>query len=393
MKKDLKTFLPSRGLGPLPVCFLIACFSSEVRADMAEASLQMATDSAATHLFLLNPAIVKPSGSKIGVFGIRNNKTTSLKQESTGGDNIKSTTDDEYVVIAGSVDAGAGAGVGLTHQTLYRKVSTNLTSRGNRDDLVETHKIQQTAAKLFVELTDEIRAGVAVRYLFREASILGDPFLSQAALTRYKATFFGYGSGFSANYGNATFGYTYFPPLRGKSEIYGEEFIVVEQGEITANAAFKFSSPWTFGVLGKRWINEVDDRAPGTTDASNQTNISLMGLDLDQYLIPKQLLMVGGDFEFSKSLTFKFSLGKEQAGFNFRNYRRYNRVDVRQRGNQDENIQYNRVRAVVRFINNNLEFNAGVGLFQRRFDFPEAMNSGEYQSDGKELYASVAMKI
>src|SRR5690606_33033484 len=110
-------------------------------------------------------------------------------------------------------------------------------------------------------------------------------------------------------------------------------------------------------------------------------------------LIPKQLLMIGGDFEFSKALTFKVSLGQEQAGFNFRDYVRYNRIDVRQRGTQDENIKYNRVRAVVRFINNNLEFNAGLGLFQRKFNFPESMNSGVYESGGKELSVSVGMKI
>jgi hypothetical protein len=103
--------------------------------------------------------------------------------------------------------------------------------------------------------------------------------------------------------------------------------------------------------------------------------------------------MIGGDFEFSKALTFKVSLGQEQAGFNFRDFVRYNRIDVRQRGNQDENIQYNRVRAVVRFINNDSEFNAGMGLFERKFDFPEAMNSGVYESGGKELFASVGMKI
>ncbi len=367
--------------------------SAEAFADMAESTLQTATDSAASHLFLLNPAIVKPNGTKAGALAVRNTKKTTLKQDGNGGDNIESNTNDEYFVLALGADLGAGAGLGLSHQTLYREVETNLASRGVRPNLVETHKIQHTAAKLFIELTDQIRAGVAIRYLFRDSSILGDPFLGQEALTRYKTTLFGYGSGFSGNYGNASFAYTYFPPLRGKSEIYGEEFIIVEPGEIAANAAYKLNAPWTIGLLGKRWINEVDDRATGTTDASNQTNISLMGLDPDQYLIPKQLLMLGGDFEFSKALTFKVSLGQEQAGFNFRDYVRYNRIAVRQRGNQDENIKYNRVRAVIRFTNNNIELNAVIGLFQRKFSFPESMNSGEYESGGKELSASVGMKI
>ncbi len=377
----------------ITACLVFGLSSANGFADMAESSLQNATDSAATHLFLLNPAIVKPSGTKASALAIRNTKKTTLKQEADGGDNIESTTNDDYFVLGLGADLGAGAGLALSHQALYRKVDTNLASRGSQPNLVETHKVQHTAAKIFIELTDQIRAGVAIRYMFSDSSILGDPFIGQTALTRYKTTLFGYGSGFAANYGDATFAYTYFPPLRGKSEIYGEEFIVVEPGEIAANAAYKFNSLWTLGVLAKRWINEIDDRAAGTTDASNQTNISLMGLDPDQYLIPKQLMMIGGDFEFSKALTFKVSVGQEQAGFNFRDYVRYNRIDVRQRSTQDENIKYNRARAVVRFINNNIELNAGIGLFQRKFSFPEAMNSGEYESGGKELSASVGMKI
>jgi hypothetical protein len=391
MKERLPTFKANHSLALL--CLAFGLYSAEAVADMAESSLQNATDSSATHLFLLNPAIVKPAGTKAGAFALRSTKKTTLKQEAEGGDNIESNTNDDYLVFAAGADLGAGAGLGLSHQALYRKVDTNLASRNSQPNFVETHKIQHTAARLFIELTEQIRAGVAIRYLFRDSSILGDPFIGQAALTRYKTTLFGYGSGFAANYGNATFAYTYFPPLRGKSEIYGEEFIVVEPGEIAANAAYKLNAPWTVGILAKRWINEIDDRAEGTTDATNQTNISLMGLDPDQYLIPKQLLMIGGDFEFNKALTFKVSLGQEQAGFNFRDYVRYNRIDVRQRGNQDENIKYNRVRAVVRFINNNLEFNAGLGLFQRKFNFPESMNSGVYESGGKELSVSVGMKI
>ena len=235
MMKRLPTLKANHRLAFL--CLAFGLYSADAVADMAESSLQNATDSSATHLFLLNPAIVKPAGTKAGAFALRSTKKTTLKQEADGGDNIESNTNDDYLVFAAGADLGAGAGLGLSHQALYRKVDTNLASRNSQPNLVETHKIQHTAARLFIELTEQIRAGVAIRYLFRDSSILGDPFIGQAALTRYKTTLFGYGSGFAANYGNATFAYTYFPPLRGKSEIYGEEFIVVEPGEIAANAA------------------------------------------------------------------------------------------------------------------------------------------------------------
>lgn len=370
----------------------LLCRTGLATAEMAESKTQMATDTSATQMFLLNPAIVKPNGNQAGLFVMRNSKTTKLQQDASGGDTIESKTSDEYLVYGAGADLGAGAGLGISHQTLYRKVESNVTTRGNRPDLEETHKIQHTAAKLFIELTDQVRAGVAIRYLFRDSTVLGDPFLNQNETTRYKTTLFGYGSGFAADYGDASVAYTYFPPLRGKSEIYGEEFIIVEPGEIGLDGSYRAKS-LTFGLSLKRWINEIDDRAAGTTSEDNQTDISLYGLDPDQYLIPKSLLMIGADFELNKAITFKVSVGQEQAGFNFRDYVRYNRIDVRQRSQQDENIKYNRARAMVRFIKNNIELDAGLGLFSRKFDFPESMNSGVYESGGQELFATVGMKI
>jgi hypothetical protein len=381
-----------------PTLTLLFCLSAGFQApaafgEMAESSTQMATDTLATNMFLLNPAVQKPEGTRVGLFGMRSSKKTKLNQSSTGEDTIESETSDEYLVYAASADLGAGAGLGLQHQTLFRKVLSNVSSRRNQPALEELHKIQHTAARLYVELTDQVRAGVAVRYLFRDLTILGDPFLSQSETTRYKTTLFGYGSGFTANFGAGGLSYTYYPPLRGKTDIYGEEFIVVEPGEIVADGSYRVNNNAGVGLLFKRWINEIDDRAPGTTAADNQTNISLFGLDPDQYLIPKTLLMIGGDYDFSKALALKVSLGQEEAGFNFRDFRRYNRIDVRQRSQADEIIKYNRLRAVVRFINNNIEFNGGIGLFERKFSFPEQMNSGEYESGGQELFAAVGMKI
>lgn len=380
-------------LTALSIALTAGIFGTDAAAEMAESNTQMATDTLATHMFLLNPAVQKPEGTRAGLFGMRSGKKTKLDQSSTGGDTIESDVSEEYLVFGANTDLGAGAGLGIQHQTLFRKVETNVSSRRNQPPLEELHKVQHTAARLFVELTDQVRAGVAVRYLFRDLTILGDPFLSQSESTRYKTTLFGYGSGFTANFGAGGVSYTYFPPLRGKSEIYGEEFIVVEPGEIVLDGGYRVNNNITLGLLLKRWINEIDDRAAGTTAADNQTNISLFGLDPDQYLLPKSLLMIGGDYDFSKALVLKLSIGQEEAGFNFRDFRRFNRVDVRQRSQSDEIIKYNRVRAVVRFVNNNIEFNGGIGLFERAYSFSEAMNSGKYESGGQELFATVGMKI
>lgn len=386
-KAQIAVLMMAGGLTATPSAF----------AQMVEDHLQHGTDGTATHLFPLNPAIQKVDQTQGGVILLRDSKEVKLDQTASSDDTITNKVNDDYLAAAAAIDLGAGAGIGISHQTLYRKVETNVTARGNAEPVEETTKIQHSQLKLLVELTDGLRAGMAVRYLYKDVALFGNPLSGgrREPATRFRTTLVGYGAGFAyAQKEQFGLAYTYYPPLRGKTDVEGEEKIVVERGEISADAFYKISKVWTGGILYKRWINEVDDLAAGTTAADDQTRISLYGLDLDQYLIPSQMIMVGGDAELSKQTGLRLSVGQEVAEFNFMDLMRYNRIDVRQSlDDKHATVTYYRLRAAVKFTNKGVEIDAGGGYFTRKHEFPERMNGAVYEATGKEVFATVTMKL
>lgn len=363
--------------------------SGSAWAQMVEDQHRLATDSAVTHLFPLNPAVLKPKALQGGLMVTRHQRQASLDHIEEAGDKVTTSTTEEAVVAAAVADLGAGAGIAATHQLLFRKSETELQSDGRGTPREELGKIQHSSIRLIVELTTEIKAGIAMRYLYKDISILGDPFLGELEKTRYKTTLVGYGAGFS--YAVKSFGasYTYFPPLRGKTDVEGEEKIIVEPGLLSLDGFYRANEQWTVGLLAQRWLNEVDDLAEGTTAADDETNISLYGLDPDQYVKPQQLIMLGFDFVASPMVTAKLSIGQEKALFNFDDYLVYNRADVRGRGDEPT-MKYNRIRAAVSFtLKAGVTADLGLGLYRREYDFPSTMNGGSYEGDGREMFATL----
>lgn len=375
-----------------PLVTLLAA-TPVARAEMAEESLQQATDSNSTHLFTLNPAVLTPKGLQGGALLLRQSRTSSLDHTGTGGDKLSTEVQDEYECAALLVDLGAGAGLGVSHQLQFHKAETSDETSKNGRSLAETVKIQRSTLRLMVELTTELHAAINIRYLYRDTSIFGDPFMSPGEETRYKTTMVGYGSGFVYQFKNAAAAYTYYPPLRGKTDVEGEEKIVVEPGQIGFDGYFEARKDLVVGLLAKRWLNEVDDLASGTTAADNQTKISLYGLDPDQYLFRKQLIMLGADWSFNKQAALRFSIGQELADLNFKDLLIYSRAGVRQRGSGNEELKYNRYRAMLRFGDKGVEADAGLGIVSRKYDFSDDMNGGSYKADAKELFATIGMKL
>ena len=386
--------LPSR-LSGLAAVGLLFCLSASAAwaTDPLEDHLQMATDGDASHLFTLNPAAHKPSAAEAAVLAMRHGKEALLDQTPSGGNKIHSTTNDDFLAFGAMADLGAGAGFGLSHETLYHNTVTSVEGR-NRDPLTEETKVQHSQAKLLVELTDELKAGLAVRYLYKEALVYGDPDLKPSDVTRYKTTMVGYGSGLAYKASRGGVAYAYYPPLRGKADIDGEERIVVERGEIAADGHVHINSDWTAGLVYKRWINEIDELAAGTTASDDQTKISLGGLDVDQYVIPKEELLVGADFVLNKQTTLRGSVGRENAEFNFRDYMRYNRISVNQQERDAHDaVNTTRVRAMIRFVNLGVAIDAGAGYYVRKHDFPQTMKGGSYEATGREVFATLTMKL
>lgn len=384
---------------PLGIClvFFIGLGSTTVaRAEMAEEVLQHATDSASTHLFTVNPAVLTPKGLQGGVLLLRQTRTSTLDHtDATPNprDKIQSEVQTEHQEVALSADLGAGAGIGVSHEIAYHKVETDDVSANRATPLTETTKTQHSQVRLLVELTSDFEAGVAVRYLYKDVSIFGEPFMSAGNETKYRTTMVGYGSGAVYRFKSAALAYTYYPPLRGKTEVEGEEKIVVEPGQIGVDGFYEVKKDLKIGLAGKRWINEIDDLASGTTAEDDQTNISLYGLDPDQYLFKKQLVLLGMDWDFSKAASLRASLGQEVAELNFGDLMVYNRAGVNARGSGKDELKYNRARVMLRFSQNGMEADAGIGLCNRDHDLPSNWNGGSYKATEQELFATIGMKL
>jgi len=369
---------------------IVLTWSALAKAEMAESYVRFPTDAYNPGLFLLNPGAQRPDKVKAGALLVRQTRTTDLDQSSTQGDKLTSEFKAESVVFGALLDLGAGAGVGLFHENQYQSVVTT-TSATRRGEKEEIQRQQHSQVRLAVELTDEIRAGMAVRYLYQDHVIYGDLFLQNGMTTRYKTSLIGYGSGaaYVGKLGGAA--YTYFPPLRGKAKIQGEEKIIVESGEVSLEAFLAPGQGLTLGVSGKKWLNELDDRAFGTTASDDQTNISLYGLDVEQFVVPFQLMTLGVDYELNKSATVRVSAAQEKAEFNFIDKARFQRLDVRQQESErHDEMKTTKLRAGIRFGAKGIDGQAGVGVFSRAHNLSQ---DHKYEASGRELFATIGVQL
>src|SRR5690606_30687900 len=189
-----------------------------------EDHLLHATSSRGTHLFPLNPAVHGFQPLEGGLIMLRQSRSSELDQSESNDDTLTTESSQAIVGFATQTDLGAGAGFGLTHQIKYQQ--TDSETSGNRNNVREEFTKQtQTAAKLLVELTSQIKAGMAIRYLYLDTTLIGNYFVGER--TAVKTTLVGYGSGLALNFSKGGLGYSYYPPLRGKAEVLGEEKIIV----------------------------------------------------------------------------------------------------------------------------------------------------------------------
>lgn len=355
----------------------------------------MPTDSMEPPAVITHPGVMPPksrsSGHETGLLMTRDERTTKLDHTEVGGDEIKSTVFDEAILGTVNFDLGAGARVALLHELVFRKTKTTSSAIRRGAPREEVEKTQMDALRITIELTEGLTAGMMLRYVYRDRLIYGD--LSVGQQTNYKTSMIGYGGGAAFNLKNFGLGYAYFPQLRGKTDILGEEKIVVEPGFLNLDASYKPNDQFVISLLNRRYLWELDDIGRGTTNTdTNQTRISLYGLDPDQYLLTDSLTMLGISYGLGKIATLKLALGQEKAHFNFQDLMVYNRVDVRQRTGDPRDLTYNRVRAQLQWLlNRGLHISVGMGLYERKFDFPTAMNAGTYEASGKELITSAGI--
>jgi hypothetical protein len=301
-------------------CLVILIFSFSATSyaqSSIERRLSRSTDASAEHLFLNNPAAFQPVGLKLGGFFLRESSDHTLRQERTGNlSEIKSSGKEDLIGVAALSDFGAGLSLGISHMRSFDDVATsdlNATEPRN-----EFFKKQYTIGKAVIELSESLTVGVSVRHLAMETSVRGAMFVDEDDQTNYQGTLYGIGGGFMFHLNQIKFGMAYHPPLKGKSEIYGEEIIVTDPGMGEANATYS-SGKIVFGFSFIRNLYKEDDRFEGTTiNDDNQTQISLFGLSPEKnnlfFLEEKQ---VGLDYMLVNKGLVKLGVAVARSEFNF----------------------------------------------------------------------------
>jgi hypothetical protein len=369
----------------------LALGAGQARGEMAEELLELATAGDAGHLYPLNPAHLRPKGAQAGALLLDHTRTTVLDHGSTGGEKITSDVKDDYEAGAALVDLGAGAGIELSHTIDFHSVTTALDGRRNVSDKAEVAKIQHSEARLVVELTNELKAAIDVRFLHKDMTVYGEPFLRDGQTTHYVESLTGYGAGFAYDGKGFGLGWTLFPPLRGSTQVVGQQMIVIEPGLVSIDGWLKPQANLTVGVVGTEYFHDRDDLAAGSTAPDNTTTISLYGLDPDQYVLPEQLVMLGADYELSKQTVGRLSVAQETDKLDFADYAQYGAIGVRQDGPLGTTTQ--RLKGGFRFLNQGVQVDIGLSYFQRSLGLPASMNGGSYKASGKELYAAAGLRI
>ncbi|MEZ4744272.1 MAG: hypothetical protein R3B45_17790 [Bdellovibrionota bacterium] len=279
--------------------------------------IAFATDASGKGLFLLNPAIEQPGSMELDSFVMRSSFSHKLRSEQTANlSEIKSEGKEDVLAVGLGGDAGSGLGLALTHmRSMYKTESSNLTSRAAKS---ETFDFNHTTGRAIIEMTPTFRLGVQVSFMRINHHIYGSMSVNSANSTAYDGILYGTGGGLYWDLKPAILTMAYLAPLKGKSEIYGEEFIITEPGIAEAMASVQ-RGKYIFGGAYRRSLYKHDDRFGGTTvNDGNQTRIELMGIDRENNnIFFKNHIQIGLQYLFTAVEAIKLDATYEAVEFNF----------------------------------------------------------------------------
>ena len=345
-------------------------------------------------LFTLSPAAFDRPRYKVGLALGRSYSASTLDQSNEGDRIIKTKEQVDNATIAGEVDLGAGALVGLTYLNQLGEWNTSRSDAPDAPPKLEQFRRSLAHLRLAVELTETVKAGILLRYSRTAYSILGDLFLGDDDRTYYHATMTGYGGGLAMNYRNIRLNYNYFPPLRGKAPVLGEELLVVEDGKIAVEANWEYSDQLSLGAFGYRQLGERGDRRAGTTASASDRQISLYGLNLEQFVRIDRDYGIKGSAALNSIWRGSVGLVYSRALLNFRDTERYNGIAVRQNERAgDAASNFIRLLGGLSFKHTIATASITCSFWQRQRNLPEAWRGATYRSSGSNISLTVVSEL
>lgn len=258
-------------------------------------------------LFNLNPAVVSTTGSKVGGYLFRRERSSTLTLADTAATTTKTDLLENGYGGGAIFDLGAGAAAGVTAEKLFSEAS--ITADGSRNKLAELMVTQTLTGRVLIDLAQGLRVGLALRFMNERGDILGST--NSRDRIKYDGSLVGHGGGIQ--YANEQFavGAAYFPAARGKTEIISEERIITEPG--IALIDFRLTSNKNVFALGiDRSVQRRDERAVSVTAESGQGSVALDGISPDKNTFAKQSIRGGLDWMFTNTIAGRLGLAQHQ---------------------------------------------------------------------------------
>ena len=283
-----------------------------------EDRIGMPTDAENRSIFTRNMSMVKIDKAIIDVSQVTGKrKIDVIGDPGTGNQEVIQYDIEEKDQAVGFLLPLGGASFGAD-TTLTTKDVTVQIERNGGGELTETFRDRTWRLHFLVDLTRDTHAGFSYRYLQMENDLLGEFFLSRDDRTDYLGELSGYMVNFYSTSKAFGWGGYYAPPLRGKSEIEGEQKILTTPGTAGLNFVYTGNKKWTLGFEATKWFYKSDDRGELSTSPDDQRTISLNGLDIEQRLLNTQRMSLGADFMIKKDVKIRANVYKQDAVWLFR---------------------------------------------------------------------------
>lgn len=349
-----------------------------------ERDFYSALDLLCQHEYLLNPAIYLPTVTQATASMIKSNGTVDLAIDQN--QNLSETTSKfSKDVLAASITIDGGSGLGLGFRIEKIDKETETTGTRVRNAVIEKQESLYGAGRAVIELSESFRIGVMFKVLQLENNIYGNIFLRESDNTQFKSTLLGTGGGMIYDANPWIFGATYNPPLKGKTEIYGEELIIIEPGLADISIVIN-QGQYRFGLSHNRYLYKKDDRGKGSSVSNaNNTPIDLFGLNPNDNLIrPLEEYLLGMELEMTANVNLMVNVTRKKSEFNFN-------LDSEIPGENPENKFYEHleVKLLLKIESTNFNYTIGVSHQDAKHEFDLRNSNFQYKSSQLKLLAMV----
>jgi hypothetical protein len=286
-----------------------------------------------------------------------------------------------------------GASFGLSGK--FTSVDFQGESDLTAEKSLEYQRRKDFDARFVMEITPTIRGAFNYHYQHQQTDVLGAFFINENDRTKFVGTMSGFSVGAIYEENDASVGAHYTPPMRGKAEIVGEQKILSSAGLVGIGATYKLSNEFVAGLESRRWMHKRDDLDDPSTSPEDQRDISLNGLDAEQYYFPTSEYELGIDYLLNDA--FKIGLGLNHTkGFFI-----FNGDNIPNDEKSEEYpIERNALKLGFTYAKNEFFAKAGAGRFLKSRDTPKDSSGnsgsgryGSYKSEADFMFLSLGIEL